>query len=121
MVSNRRSALLVCLAALVLTGNVFAQGPAAIVKPVGTVKAIAGNAITLTTDAGSTVNVVVGDSTRMVRTAPGQRDLKDAIPAKLEDVQVGDRVLARGTAGDGGSVASLGRIARGHVIVRPDL
>jgi hypothetical protein len=103
--SNLKSGLLACLVASVLAGNAFAQEPAAaIVKPVGTVKAVAGNMITLTTDAGAMVSVVVGESTRMVRTAPGQKDLKDAVPAKLQDVQVGDRILARGTSSDGGSV-----------------
>ncbi|MGH9499615.1 MAG: hypothetical protein ACRD3L_10790 [Terriglobales bacterium] len=88
----------------IVVGKGFAQEPAAaIVKPVGTVKAIAGNTITLTTDAGATVNVVVGDSTRMLRTAPGQKDLKDASRAQLSDVQVGDRILARGKPSDGGS------------------
>ncbi len=108
MVSMPKRVLMVCLGLLAWAGNGFAQAPAAaIVKPVGTVKAIAGNTITLTTDAGATVNVVVGDSTRMVRTAPGQKDLKDAVPAKLQDVQIGDRVLARGTASsDGGSVVA---------------
>jgi hypothetical protein len=102
----RKSCLALCLTLLVRTGSGSAQEPAAaIVKPVGTVKEVAGNTITLTTDAGTTVNVVVADSTRMVRTAPGQKDLKDAAPAKLEDVQVGDRVLARGKASnDGGPV-----------------
>ncbi len=71
-------------------------------KPVGTVKAIAGNVMTLTTDAGSTVNVVVQDSTRLVRIAPGEKDLKAATPTRLEDVQVGDRILARGESSDGG-------------------
>jgi hypothetical protein len=97
--------LMVCLA-LSLAGSCLAQEPtAALAKPVGTVKAIAGNTITLTTDAGATVNVVVGESTRMVRTAPGQKDLKDAAAAQLQDVQVGDRILARGKPSeDGGSV-----------------
>jgi hypothetical protein len=76
-------------------------------KPVGVVKAISGNTITLTTDAGSTVNIVVQDSARLVRIAPGQKDLKEATPIQLQDVQVGDRILARGTAsGDGKSVAA---------------
>src|SRR5580692_10011044 len=101
--------LAVCLAGLILAPNGFGQAAqeptAAIVKPVGTVKAIAGNSITLTTDAGASMNVVVGDATRMVRTAPGQKDLKDAVPTQLSDVQVGDRILARGKASsDGGSV-----------------
>jgi hypothetical protein len=104
VVSMPKNVLIVCLAVMVLAGKGFSQEPAAaIVKPVGTVKAIAGNAITLTTDAGTTVNVVVGDSTRMVRTAPGQKDLKDAAPAHFSDLQVGDRVLARGKPLDDGS------------------
>jgi co-chaperonin GroES (HSP10) len=87
-----------------------AQQPAsasATAKPVGVVKDISGNTITLTTDAGSTVNIVVQDSARLVRIAPGQKDLKEATPIQLQDVQVGDRILARGTASDDGkSVAA---------------
>jgi len=86
-----------------------AQPPASAgtAKPVGVVKAISGNVISLTTDAGSTVNILIGDSTRMVRIAPGQKDLKDAAPIQLQAVQVGDRMLARGMASDDGkSVAA---------------
>jgi co-chaperonin GroES (HSP10) len=87
-----------------------AQQPAsasATAKPVGVVKDISGNTITLITDAGSTVNIVVQDSARLVRIAPGQKDLKEATPIQLQDVQVGDRILARGTASDDGkSVAA---------------
>ena len=71
-------------------------------KPVGTVKAISGNTVTLATDAGSTVNIVIQDSTRLLRVAPGQKDLKDASPIQLQDVQVGDRILARGNPSDDG-------------------
>ncbi len=71
-------------------------------KPVGTVNAISGKVITLTTDAGSTVDVVILDSTRLLRISPGQKDLKDATPIHLQDVQVGDRILGRGSASDDG-------------------
>lgn len=71
-------------------------------KPVGTVKAISGNMITLTTDAGSSVNILVQDSARLLRISPGQKDLKDATPIQLQEVQVGDRILARGKASDDG-------------------
>src|ERR1700674_4524248 len=71
-------------------------------KPVGTVKALSANVVTLTTDAGSTVNVLVQDSTRLVRIAPGRKDLKDAMPIQLQDVQVGDRILARGKPSEDG-------------------
>jgi hypothetical protein len=65
---------------------------------IGAVKAIAGNAVTLTQDSGSDITVLVQDSTRMLRTAPGQTSLKDAAPIKLQDLQVGDRILVRGQA-----------------------
>jgi Domain of unknown function (DUF5666) len=69
-----------------------AQTPAA-AKPVGTIKSISGNAITLTTDAGSDVTILVQDTAKLVRVAPGQKDLKDATPIQLQDLQVGDRIL----------------------------
>jgi hypothetical protein len=75
-------------------------------KVVGTVKAVSGNAITLATDAGATVSVTILDSTRLVRIAPGQKDLKDAAPIQITDVQVGDRVFARGAVSADGSVAA---------------
>jgi co-chaperonin GroES (HSP10) len=76
-------------------------------KAVGTVKAISGNVITLSTDAGATVGVTVLDSARVVRIAPGQKDLRDATAIPLSTVQVGDRIFARGaTAADGTSVTA---------------
>jgi hypothetical protein len=54
--------------------------------------------------------VVAGSSTRMVRTAPGQKDLKDAAPAQLQDVQVGDRILARGKPSSDGSSVLAGSV-----------
>jgi len=80
-------------------------------KPVGTVKSITGNTITLGTDSGSEVNVVVGDSTRILRTIPGQKDLSKATVLQLQGIEVGDRVLARGnTSSDGKSVDALSLI-----------
>jgi hypothetical protein len=94
-------------ASAVQSQDTAASASPAIAKPVGTVKALSGNTITLTTDTGATVNVVVQDSARLVRIAPGQKDLKDAAPIQLSDVQVGDRILARGKASDDGkSVAA---------------
>jgi len=72
------------------------------IRPVGTVKTIAGNVVSLATDAGSTLNIVIQDSTRIVRTAPGQKDLQGATPLGLADLQVGDRMLVRGKPGDDG-------------------
>jgi len=81
-------------------------------RPVGTIKSISGNAITLTTDAGSDVTVQVQDATKLVRIAPGQKDLKEATPIQLADVQPGDRILVRGRlAEDGKSVVAASVIA----------
>jgi hypothetical protein len=76
---------------------------AAVTKPVGTIKAISGNTITLTTDAGTDVTVLAQDATKLVRIAPGQKDLKDAATIQLQDIQVGDRVLVRGKLADDGN------------------
>jgi hypothetical protein len=69
---------------------------------VGTVKAINGTQITLTTDAGATVQIVVQDATRIARITPGQKDLKSALPLHLQDIEVGDRLLVGGKLGDDG-------------------
>ncbi|HEY6265697.1 MAG TPA: DUF5666 domain-containing protein [Candidatus Acidoferrum sp.] len=88
-----------------------AQTPS-IAKPVGTIKSISGNTITLTSDAGTDVTVQVQDATKFVRIVPGQTDLKSATPIQFQDVQAGDRILVRGKmADDGKSVLALSIIA----------
>lgn len=79
-----------------------AATPGSISRAVGTVKLVNGNTITLVTDSGTEVNVLIQDSAKLLKTAPGQKDLKGATPIEVQDVQVGDRVLARGTASDDG-------------------
>jgi hypothetical protein len=66
----------------------------------GTIKSISGNVLILTSDAGVEMTVDVRDSTKIVRIAPGQKDLKDAQSVALTDLQIGDRILVRGKAGD---------------------
>jgi uncharacterized protein DUF5666 len=79
-----------------------AQGSGAAARPVGTIKAISGNNITLTTDAGSEVTVLVQDAARVVRVEPGQKDLKEAVPMQLQELLAGDRILVRGQLGEDG-------------------
>jgi uncharacterized membrane protein YgcG len=58
------------------------------------------------------VTVQVLDTTKLVRIAPGETDLKEAAPIKLTDVQPGDRILVRGKlADDGKSVLAVSVIA----------
>jgi hypothetical protein len=89
--------------------SVHAQGAtqqsaqtSAAARPVGTIKSISGNTITLTTSVGTDVTIQVQDATKLVRIAPGQKDLKDATPIQLADIQPGDRILVRGTLADDG-------------------
>src|SRR5262249_10550000 len=63
------------------------------------VKAISGNSITLTPDSGPEVTIVVPEGAKLVRVAPGQKDLRDAKVIQLTDIHPGDRILVRGTAG----------------------
>jgi hypothetical protein len=79
---------------------------------VGTIKSISGNTIIMTTDAGADATAQVQDATKFFRIAPGQKDLKDATPIQLPDVQPGDRILVRGKlADDGKSVLALSVVA----------
>lgn len=81
-------------------------------RPVGTIKTIAGKTIVLTTDAGTEVTVQVQDDAKLVRIAPGQKDLKDAAPIQLSELQAGDRILVRGKmAEDGKAVLAASIIA----------
>jgi hypothetical protein len=66
------------------------------------VKAISGKSITLTTDAGSDVSILLQDGARLLRVEPGEKDLKNAVPLELSDVEPGDRVLVRGKMSDDG-------------------
>ena len=76
-------------------GPAQAQTQSAITQQVGTVKAINGNTLTLTSDAEQKLPVTVQDTTKIVQVAPGQKDLKSAVPIHLTDLQPGDRILVR--------------------------
>jgi len=79
-------------------------------RPLGTIKAISGNNITLTTDAKTDVSLAVQDGAKIVRIEPGQKDLKSATPVRLEDLQAGDRILARGTSSGTGQPVAVSLI-----------
>ena len=72
------------------------------VRTVGVVKSISSGSITVTADSGETVAASLQDDTKIIRVAPGQKDLKEASPLKVEDVQIGDRILVRGIPGASG-------------------
>lgn len=95
------------------------QVPAStLARRIGAIKAIQGNTLTLAPDSGPDVSVTVEPNARMLRIAPGAKDLKDATPLQLQELQVGDRVRVRGQAGsDPNSMTALEII----VMVRTDL
>jgi hypothetical protein len=78
---------------------------AASTKLLGTVKSVNGNTILLTTDAGSEVSVTIADSARVLRTVPGQTDLKSATPIQASEIKTGDRVLAL-ASGEGPTITA---------------
>ena len=87
-----------------LMAQAYPQSP--VTKVVGTVKSVSADSVVLTTDNGFDTTVKFGDAARIVRAAPGQTDLKTAAPIHISDIQVGDRVAARGQAGDEGSLVA---------------
>ena len=71
-------------------------------RVVGVIKSVSGNTVTLTTDAGADISITIQPTTRLMRTAPGQADLKTATAIQLSEVQVGDRMLVGGMPADDG-------------------
>src|SRR5437899_2978268 len=94
-------------------GTLAAYGQAtdaqpAIAKRIGTIKAISGTALTLAPTAGSEVSVTLQPTARILRLAPGEKDLKNATPLQAEDLHVGDTIRVRGAGSpDGNSISAL--------------
>src|ERR1700730_16058501 len=83
------------------------SGQSAATRRIGAIKSINDNVITLAPDSGAEINVTVTASTRIMRVAPGEKNLKNATAAQLQDLQVGDRILVGGEApGDAKSLAA---------------
>jgi co-chaperonin GroES (HSP10) len=74
------------------------------VKNVGVVKLIKDKGLVLKSDSGPEVTISVPDSTRIVRLAAGQADLKSAPSISFSEIQVGDRMLFRGRSGANGEI-----------------
>ena len=87
-----------------------AAAPAAAARQLGTVTAVAGNSLTLKTDAAQVVTVSVADGVRILQLAPGSTDLKTAQTIALKDIAVGDRVLVNGKAGDDAGAFTASRV-----------
>lgn len=113
---NRQNARIVLVTTLVTTFSVVAlislaraqdAGQPAIARRIGSIKSINGNALVLAPDSGPTINVTVQANARMLRIAPGAKDLKSATPVQLQDLKVGDRIRVRGQDTDSTSMTAL--------------
>ncbi len=81
---------------------------AAVAKRIGVIKSIDGNVVTITVPGGPEVAVTVQPTARVLRLVPGEKDVKNATPIQLQELQVGDTIRARGQASDDGkSMAAL--------------
>jgi hypothetical protein len=58
--------------------------PSDIARRIGAIKSISGSTLTLTPDSGAEVTVTVAPNARMLRIAPGAKDLNDATPVQLQ-------------------------------------
>jgi len=69
---------------------------AQVAKAVGTIKSIQPDSITVAVESGDEVTAKLTESTKLLRVPPGEKDLKNAVPLQMQDLQAGDRVLVRG-------------------------
>lgn len=79
--------------------------PARTPPSLGTIKTISSDSMTLTTDAGSEVKIQIPADVKVLQVPPGSKDLKEANPIQVSDLQPGDRVLVRPK--QGGDAAAL--------------
>ncbi len=99
-----RVCVFVAVIACIVPAHLFAQTPAA--RVIGTVKSVTGNSVVVELDNGAETTVTFADAARVVLATPGQTDLKSATPIQVSDIQVGDRLSARGQASDANSLAA---------------
>jgi len=95
---EKRAVVLLALFALLITlalhcPKIAAQASAQ--RFVGTITSIAGDTLTVKTDAGESHQVQVPSTATLKRIAPGQKDLSTAETIKLSDLAMGDRVLVK--------------------------
>ena len=96
--NSKSTGVFIALLALVATiamQTSFVRAQTAAQRFVGTITAIAGDTLTIKTDAGEVHQVAVPSSAVIKQLAPGQRDLSSAQDIKASDLAIGDRVLVK--------------------------
>jgi Domain of unknown function (DUF5666) len=98
----------VCAIGPNLEAQTSPAGQGSIQKAVGTIKNVQADSITFTAESGGEITAKLASSTKILRIAPGEKDLKNATPLQAQDLQPGDRVLVRGElAGDAHTISAL--------------
>lgn len=72
-----------------------------VARVIGTIKAINSNTLTLAPTSGPEITAVVQPNAHILKLEPGEKDVKNATPIQLTDLQVGDTVRVRGFAAQG--------------------
>ncbi|HET6929741.1 MAG TPA: hypothetical protein VFI45_05430 [Candidatus Acidoferrum sp.] len=87
---------LVILCATCAVGQTGSPAAPAKTPPIlGTIKAIAGETLTVATDAGAESKVTVTSATKLLRVPPGSKDLSQAEAISFSEFQPGDRILVK--------------------------
>jgi hypothetical protein len=105
--------LLSCLAAALIGNSASAQTPTGPRnRVIGVVSAVdsAANLLSIKTDAGDIYAISVSPETKLLRLAPGEKDLSKAQAIEFADIAVGDRVLAQGPVKDSDKTLAAVRI-----------
>lgn len=97
----------VAVLALGCAATLYAQ---AIPRQSGTVKSTTSDSFVLTTAGGQDVTVAVPAAAKVLIVPPGAKDLTAATSGSITDVQVGDRALVTGSAGDTGTTLNAARV-----------
>lgn len=85
-------------AALAQGSGVTSSSPS--IRPIGVVTKLPTGNLTLHTDAGSDLLIVLADGVSFLRVRPGATNLNTATKITISDISSGDRVLVRGKVSD---------------------
>ena len=107
-----RSALgWVCAGLLVMCAAAvgWGQTSSSLYKATGTVQSTEPAGLTLKTDAGTLLTIVVPGNALLVRVAPGEKTLKNATKIGVAEIAVGDRVFVQGQISSDQKTLTLAR------------
>lgn len=114
-VSWQAIGVVVLMAALLnCTTTPQTQSPPAdseISRKVGTLTALSGNVLLMKGDDGKEIKAVLQENAKILRIAPGEKDLKNAAPMTVQELKSGDRILVVVRLSSEGSFQALSLVA----------